>query len=302
MFLDLDESCYDNIPKRYLKYKDKEFDEWEIPPWKLLIDKEKKLGSGEFGEVYLAKWNGTTVVAKVASQNIPEEKKHLFIKEFDVLTKIHHPNVIQLFGYVSDPFIIVMEYLPKGELLDFIRKKTWVSNKNKLEICLEILYALQYLHERKPNYIVHRDIKPQNILLSECGKIKLADFGISRLFTKNLKRSLSIDFEESIDDFSEHRELTTQVGSLRYMAPEVKEGNKYNQFIDIWSAGIIFAELFENMRYNGQFTWNKTPNSIRFIILNHMLQENAEKRKSAKELIELFREEKNQLVHCCCIH
>ena len=47
MFLDLDESCYDNIPKRYLKYKDKEFDEWEIPPWKLLIDKEKKLGSGE---------------------------------------------------------------------------------------------------------------------------------------------------------------------------------------------------------------------------------------------------------------
>ena len=42
MFLDLDESCYDNIPKRYLKYKDKEFDEWEIPPWKLLIDKEKK--------------------------------------------------------------------------------------------------------------------------------------------------------------------------------------------------------------------------------------------------------------------
>ena len=77
MFSDLDESCYENIPKRYLKYKDKEFDEWEIPPWKLLIDKEKRLGSGEFGEVYLAKWNGTTVVAKVANENIPEEKKRI---------------------------------------------------------------------------------------------------------------------------------------------------------------------------------------------------------------------------------
>lgn len=300
MFSDLDESCYENIPKRYLKYKDKEFDEWEIPPWKLLIDKEKKLGSGEFGEVYLAKWNGTTVVAKVANENIPEEKKHLFIKEFDVLTKIHHPNVIQLFGYVSDPFIIVMEYLPKGELLDFIRKKTWVSNKTKLEICLELLYALQYLHERKPNYIVHRDIKPQNILLSQCGKIKLADFGISRLFTKNLKRSPSNDFEKNIDKFSEYRELTGHVGSLRYMAPEVKNGKKYDQFIDIWSAGIIFAELFENMRYNGEFIWNKTPISIRSILLNDMLQENPENRKSAKELIQLFQEENMYLKSYCC--
>ena len=161
---------------------------------------------------------------------------------------------------------------------------------------------MQYLHERKPNYIVHRDIKPQNILISQCGKIKLADFGISRLFTKNLKRSPSNDFEKNIDKFSEYRELTGHVGSLRYMAPEVKNGKKYNQSLIYGVQGIIFAELFENMRYNGQFTWNKTPNSIRFIILNHMLQENAEKRKSAKELIELFREEKNQLVHCCCIY
>ena len=131
MFSDKEYSYYDGIPKKFSSLRNKKFQDWEIPPWNLLIYSDKLLGEGEFGKVYLANWNGTEVVAKIINENIPQEKKDLFIKEFDVMTKIHHPNVVQLMGYVTEPrLIIVMEYLSNGELLKYIQKRG-VSNKKK---------------------------------------------------------------------------------------------------------------------------------------------------------------------------
>ena len=70
MFSDKDYSYYDGIPKNFIILKDKKFEEWEIPPWNLLIYSDKLLGEGEFGKVYLADWNGTQVVAKIINEDI----------------------------------------------------------------------------------------------------------------------------------------------------------------------------------------------------------------------------------------
>ena len=320
MYSDKDYSYYDGLPKAFYKFKNTKFTEWEIPPWNLLIYRDKLLGEGEFGKVYLASWNETEVVAKVVNDNVPESKKNLFIKELDVLTKIHHPNIVQVMGYVSDPFIIVMEYLPNGELLDYVYNKPFLSNKKKIKICLDILRALTYLHNRQPNYIVHRDIKPQNIVMTPSGRPKIADFGISRIFTHTLKRKLSyeknliltgdndkitIERGEEKDENDEFQikvvdELTKNVGSIRYMAPEIKRNQEYDYKVDIWSAGIIFAELFENKRYNSDFYWSKTPKNIKGIIINHMLRDDSKNRLNAKDLINLFLSCVDNSNYCIC--
>ena len=298
MYSDKDYSYSGNIPKEMLHQKDKIFDDWEIPPWNLLIHKDKLLGEGEFGKVYLASWHHTEVVAKVINENVPENKKDLFIKELDLLTKIHHPNIVQVLGYISNPFVIVMEYLPKGELLKYVKNNT-LSIKKKINICLDILRALTYLHNRKPNYIVHRDLKPQNVVMSPSGRAKLADFGISRIFKENvITKKNSLEDMSEVNNNSPNNELTKKVGSPRYMSPEVQEDKKYNHKTDIWSAGIIFAELFENIRYNDNFFWQKTPKDIKHIIINNMLRQEQNDRFNAKELVLQFEHIKNKYDKC----
>lgn len=297
MFSSKDYSYYDGIPKKYTSFKNKAFQDWEIPPWNLLINEEKKLGKGNFGTVYMAMWNGTPVVAKVINDSVPEEKKELLKKEFHVLTKMHHPNVVQLLGYVSDPFIIVMEYLPNGELLDYINNNKWLSFSKKINICIDIMRALCYLHNREPKYLIHRDLKPQNILITESGSAKIADFGISRLFSRKIEQSVSLDSTIELNK-ENNDDLTLFVGALRYMAPEVKKRETYDYKIDIWSAGIIFSELFENRRYNEFFYWSKTPMIVRSLILNCMLQDDPNKRCNAEYIInELLQINRKQW--CC---
>ena len=301
MFSDKDYSLYDGIPKQWDHLKNKIFDEWEIPPWKIMIHKNKLLGEGKFGKVYLATWNATTVVAKIINDDLPEDKQALFKCEFNVLTKTHHPNIVQLLGYVYDPFIIVMEYLSNGELLEYTKQNTMLSKEKKINICLDILRGLIYLHNRKPHYVVHRDIKPQNILISPSGVAKIGDFGLSRLFSLNIKRVLSKNNLKSIDDDDDDDDdLTHFVGSKRYMAPEIRDGRNYDYKVDIWSAGVIFAELFENERYNEGITWHYTPKSIQKIIRKYMLLEDPDKRLTATAIIEeLFKIKANK---CLCFY
>ncbi len=305
MFIDKDYSYYDGFPKRYSYIRNKNFGDWEIPPWNLLVDRNQVLGKGNFGIVYKAFWNHTEVVAKVINENISDEKKQLFLKELDVLTKIHHPNIVQVLGYVSDPFIIVMEYLPKGDLHKY-RYNNRLTIIQKLIICTDVLKALVYLHNRKPEHIVHRDLKPQNIVLSASGRAKIADFGISRIINSNLKQKLKSSSSneikgiviEWVKEFKEDSsELTKFVGSYRYMSPEIKNGEEYNYKVDIWSTGIIFAELFEELRYSDNFYWRKTPEDIRELIIKYMLREQPVDRLNSKELLDHFLRLENKYKH-----
>lgn len=290
MFSDKDYSFYKEIPKQFLSIRDKQFSEWEIPPWDIVIERDKLIGEGQFGKVYLANWKETLVVAKIMNENIKSEKKKLFINEFDNLSKAHHPNIVQLLGYIEDPFIIVMEYLPNKDLLYYINNKK-LKYVQKINICLDILKGLNYIHTRRPQYIIHRDVKPQNIVLSKSGKAKISDFGLS----KNLGYNIEERNNKDIISYPSDIELTGNVGSKRYMSPEIKKNIKYNYKIDIWSAGIIFAELFENKRYNDDFYWIKTPIIIKNIIVQHMLKEKSEDRLNASEIINLFQQELNKI-------
>jgi serine/threonine protein kinase len=297
MFSDKDYSLYDGIPKCYQMQKNKHFEEWEIPPWNLIILSDQMLGEGQFGKVYKGKWNHTEVVVKIVNDKIPENKKKLFFSELNVMTQCHHPNIVQILGYVEDPFLIVMEYLPNGDLLDYIKKNN-ICKSAKIEIVLDILKAICYLHNRKPNYIVHRDIKPQNILISPSGKAKIGDFGLSRLFINEMKRKLSGDLNSLMEKKDE--ELTIHVGSLRYMAPEMKNNKFYTHKVDIWSCGVIFYELFENERYYPEhgFIWRKCPSSIKDLIVRLMIRQEPNDRLNACELIPLFESEFSKKM-CC---
>ena len=308
MFSNKNYEFIDNFPSDFISIKNKVFNDWEIPPWKLEINVDKLLGEGEFGKVYMAKWNSTEVVAKVINHDISDEKKSLFIKEINLHTILVHPNIVQFLGYVLDPLVIVMEYIPNGELLDYINKSFGVSVSKKIEICKNILKAIEYLHGRSPNAVLHRDLKPHNIMMTPSGFPKLSDFGISRIVEKLIKkesprgspqdtqiRKASFNEIDSIplgNIVSEGIDLTKFCGSKRYMSPEMYNNETYDFTTDIWSLGIIFSELFENKRYNPNrdFIYKKTPKEIKNIIVDNMLQKYPKNRLNATEVIKLFNE------------
>jgi len=261
MFSNVDYSFRSGIPKNYYHLKTKVFEDWDIPPWELKINSDRKVGSGSFGTVYEAMWRGTKVIAKVINKDVPEGKKSLCIREFDTLTKVHHPNIVQILGYIKDPFIIVMEYLPNGNLTDYLIQKIPNTTK-KLHICLDLLKALAYLHNRRPHHVIHRDIKPSNVVISQSGRAKLVDFGLSRI----------LDYEVHEDT----AELTNEVGTKKYMAPELATEKRYTTNIDIWSCGVLFYDMFPNVREYQQ------------IIQMHMLTQKPCERTSAIVLINIF--------------
>ncbi len=307
---DQDSNSYKGgIPKQYHYLKEHDFKEWEIPPWDVIIDRNKCIGEGGFGKAYIANWRGTQIVAKVSNQSLSEDDKTQLIQEFEQMTKLHHPNVVQLLGYVKEPFIILIEYLSNGNLEQYISKSK-LSNHKKIIICNDILKAIAYMHNRKPQYLIHRDIKRTNILVNTYGKVKITDFGLSRmLYEKNIENKSQSNLTLDNSD------LTQNVGTYRYMAPELILGNSYKEKIDIWSCGIVFFELFEETKFfiqdwviyvnsiqNKSFKipFKKTPKNIQLIISNYMLQIEPNKRMSAKELIFQFQEVSEIQPKCFC--
>lgn len=260
-----DVSLHSGIPKVYSNLKNKSFDDWEIPPWELYIDSNKKIGEGTWANVYLAEWRQTKVVAKVLKNINDLHAKKLIIKEFQNMTKMHHPNIVQLFGYVEEPFVIVMEYFKNGDLYENLLK---LKLSKKIKIANDILQGLIYIHERKPAPLIHRDIKLRNILLTNSYTAKISDFGLSTFSISNIMKTYSgndlVNLVNSKENKRENEiiigngnrtgndneknkffDLTDNVGTLRYMAPEIKTGY-YNSKVDIYSCGILFYELFTN--------------------------------------------------------
>ena len=301
-------SLHGGIPKYYSHIRNKKFGSWEIPPWELFIFKTRLLGEGSFSKVYLAKWRETFVVAKVINEDICAEKKELVLREFDIMTKLHHPNIVQFLGYIDDPFIIVMEYIPNSDL---DKNKNNLSKRDKINIMKDILRGLAYIHNRKPDKLIHRDIKPTNILLTKSKVAKITDFGLSRFYNMekisshenlaslNYNTDISLlDKNECTRDISNHNSLRKSpsmndfsnfVGTERYMAPEVLNNfNSYNNKIDIYSAGILLYELFENKKYTKDtgLLWFWTPKKIKNIIIKNMLCENFKDRSEAIDILQ----------------
>ena len=125
-----------------------------------------------------------------------------------------------------------MEYIPNGNLLEKIKD---LKYKQKISIMMDVLQGLAYFHNRRPQSLIHRDIKPTNILLTH-HITKITDFGISKLYSLERKNSFS-----GIDAVNNEPELTADVGTMRYRAPETYNSNvAYDNKVDIfiWSSVI----------------------------------------------------------------
>lgn len=183
----------------------------------------KKLGSGGFGTVYLAE---DTFLKSERALKIPHglnSQKEKLLKESIVQTKLlDHPNIVKLLtvDIIDNNIIMVMEYIDGTDLEKIIDANAKLSIKKSIAYFKQILSALGYAHENK---ILHRDIRPSNILIDKKDEVKITDFGTSTFLEEN-------------------HHATTKIGSPPYMAPEQFEG-KAVFASDIYSSGCLFYEM-----------------------------------------------------------
>ncbi len=193
-----------------------------------------KLGQGGMGSVYLAR--DLTLDRQVAmkvfdSQNIDPVSLERFQQESHMMAKVHHPNVVSIYGVVTandesqTPLCLVLEYVAGGDLGQMMARQGPLSPSEVLRITLDICDGLAEIHGHS---IVHRDLKPANILLTPDGKAKVADLGIA------------------MDKMSETLTMTgAYVGSMAYVAPEQmsQTRNQIDARTDLWALGVLMYEM-----------------------------------------------------------
>lgn len=264
-----------NIPTKFAYLEYKIFEDWEIAPWELFIFEDKLLGQGAFSKVYLAKWRETFVVAKVIDPEFARLNKSFVLREIAIMSKLHHPNIVQFLGFIDDPFIIVLEYIVNGTISSNMRN---FNKKQKLSIMKDILRGLAYLHNRRPLSLIHRDIKPSNILITSSKSAKIADFGLSKFYNNPVANDSS-------------NNICSCVGSRRYMAPEIFNCvGSYNHKVDIYSAGILFYELLESKTYipYNSLKWFYASKHLKKIISEFMVSHDPNDRYNALDILKLL--------------
>ncbi|KAM0945762.1 putative protein kinase TKL-Pl-5 family [Dioscorea sansibarensis] len=211
----------------------REVPEYEIDAKELDLTNSVGITKGTFR---MATWRGIQVAVKTLSEELltKEDKVRAFRDELALLQRIRHPNVVQFLGAVtqSSPMMIVTEYLPKGDLRDFLRRKGALKPDIAVKFALDIARGMNYLHEHKPEPIIHRDLEPSNILRDDSGHLKVADFGVSKLLTV-------------ADTVGEDRALMGQDSACRYVAPEVFHNREYDIKVDVFSFALILQEMIE---------------------------------------------------------
>ncbi|XP_010864411.2 cyclin-dependent kinase 4 isoform X3 [Esox lucius] len=196
-----------------------------------------EIGEGAYGKVYKGREvNGQQRLVAVKRLNIPRGTENgipaFMIREVSLLRKIeyfNHPNIVKLLGVSAGlknqslDLTLVFEYIDQ-DLSTFLAMvpATGLSLGKIKDVMGQLLKGLDFLHT---NMLVHRDLKPDNVLVSSRGEVKIADFGLARIYTY-------------------HIALTPCVVTLWYRAPEVLLHSSYMSSVDMWSAGCIFAELF----------------------------------------------------------
>ncbi|XP_047308776.1 integrin-linked protein kinase 1-like [Impatiens glandulifera] len=212
----------------------KEVPEYELNPLELQVRRCDGIAKGTY---QVAKWNGMKVAVKILDKNsyTDPESINAFKHELTISERVRHPNVVQFVGAVTQnmPMMIVSEYHPKGDLASYLQKKGRVSPSKALRFALDIARGLNYLHECKPEPVIHCDLKPKNILLDCGGQLKIAGFGLIRLCKIAPDKSKLMQPNETHID-----------RSSVYLAPEIFKGEKFDKSVDVYSFSIILYEVF----------------------------------------------------------
>ena len=190
------------------------------------IFSRKRIGKGAFSTIYKGthKFNGKTYAIKEICFDNLEKIRENIRREFTLMKALNHPNIIKLHDVFFDNFnknvYLVLDYYEKGDFSKFLKKKPLKEMYAK-KYMRQLISGLKYLYENK---ILHRDLKLQNILVTNDLNIVITDFGFARYFENDTI-------------------LQTICGSPLYMAPEIIMKKKYTPKSDLWSLGVIFFEL-----------------------------------------------------------
>jgi len=247
----------------------------------------KELGAGSYGRVILVQHKITQ--AKYAIKCIDKrnkvniEEKPYFRREIEIMYRVHHPNVVKLFGHFEDNkyCYFIMEYIPGGNVYNLVPKNGFrtVPIQTIASIMKDVISAVYFLHHMSPP-IIHRDIKPENVVLDQNMKAKLTDFGWSNYMQGDMKR-------------------TTVCGTPVYLAPEIINNRGHDEKVDIWCIGVLLFELLtgispfqgfdvQTIKYNINrlnIAWQKNMDRDAVDLIKRILKYNPEERISLENML-----------------
>lgn len=248
------------------------------------------LGEGGMADVYLAIDTilNREVAIKILRGELSKDPVTLlrFQREANAVSKLNHPNVVDVYdvGEYEDRHYIVMEYVRGRTLKQLISQRGALHKEEAVNIMIQLTSAVEHAHE---NNIIHRDIKPQNVLVKDDGTVKITDFGIALAH-----------------DTVQLTQTDAVLGSAHYLAPETTRGEVPTNQVDIYALGIVFYELLTgSVPFHGEnpvqiamkhlreeipsvLDFNPTlPQSIENIILKATVKNRSQRYQSAKEML-----------------
>ncbi|EAY13289.1 CAMK family protein kinase [Trichomonas vaginalis G3] len=198
----------------------------------------EEIGSGGFSRVHLAKHQKTGTYAAVKIVNLPALQEGEFVgimREISVFMQVDHPNICSLYNLTvyKNQLYFFMECAPGGTLLSMVNQKKGLKEPEAQKLFIQLYSAVRHLHTM--HFLVHRDLKLENVLLDANGNVKLTDFGLSSTNYCNKMRTI--------------------VGTPGFSAPEVLAGADYDEKCDVWSLGVcLYAMLTAMLPFTPQNT------------------------------------------------